>query len=442
MGEITVVLKRLPLYLLLLLGLGIGPVHALTIEITGGQEGALPIAIVPFGFDGVGSVPTDIAGIVAADLRRSGRFAPLAEKDIIAQPHAGAEVHFEDWRLLGTESLVVGLVQSSGAGYTIQFELFDVFKGTRLTGFSFTSGPNKNLRRVAHQIADIVYKQLTGEYGAFDTRIAYVAAGPNRGRYNNSYTLQVADADGYNPQTILTSKEPLLSPAWSPEGTRLAYVSFENRHSAIYVQDLRTGRREAVASNPGTNSAPAWSPDGRRLAVSLSRDGNPEIYILDLTSRSLQRVTNNTAIDTEPAWSPDGSTLVFTSDRGGSPQLYRVSANGGREERITFEGSYNARAQFSPDGRRLALVHGNGSMNHIAILELEGGALREITRTNLDESPSFSPNGTMVIYASEEGGRGILRVASVDGRTPQRLGTQENDVREPAWGPLNKRLEE
>ncbi|CAK0768979.1 Tol-Pal system periplasmic protein TolB [Gammaproteobacteria bacterium] len=436
--------KRLCLYLSLLIGLGVSPVYALTIEISGGQEGALPIAVVPFGTSGVGSVPVDIAGTIAADLRRSGRFSPLPEKDIIAHPHAAAEVHFEDWRLLGTENLVVGFVQSSGPGngYTVQFELFDVFKGIRLTGLSFAVDPSKNLRRVAHQIADIIYERLTGERGAFNTRIAYVVAGPNRGRYNNTYTLQIADADGYNPQTILTSKEPILSPTWSPDGSRLAYVSFENRRSAIYVQDLRTSKRDVVASYPGTNSAPAWSPDGRRLAVSLSKDGNSEIYILDLSSNSPQRLTNNTAIDTEPSWSPDGSSIVFTSDRGGSPQIYRMSIGGGREERITFEGSYNAGAQFSPDGKRLVLVHGNGSANHIAVLDLEGGVLREISQSGLDESPSFSPNGTMVIYASEEGGRGVVRVVSVDGRIPQRLGVQENNVREPTWGPLSKKVEE
>ncbi|CAK0750428.1 Tol-Pal system periplasmic protein TolB [Gammaproteobacteria bacterium] len=438
-------LKRLFVYLcFFLIEPGVIPVHAMTIEVSGGEEGAIPIAIVPFGFNGAGAAPVDIAAIVAADLRRTGHFAPLTNKDIISQPHSAAEVRFEDWRLLGTENLVVGLVQSLGMGrYGIQFELFDVFKGNRLTGLSIDVGPNQNSRQVAHQIADIIYKQLTGERGAFNTRIAYVAAGPNRGRYNSSYALKVADADGDNSRTVLTSKEPILSPAWSPESTRIAYVSFENRHPSIYIQDLSSGKREVVANYPGTNSAPAWSPDGRQLAASLSKDGNSEIYILDLASRSAQRLTNNTAIDTEPAWSPDGSTIVFTSDRSGSPQIYRISVNGGREERLTFEGKYNAHPQFSPDGRRLVLVHGNGALNHIAILDLEkAGSLRQITRTNLDESPSFSPNGTMIIYASEDSGGSMLRVVSVDGRGPQRLGVPENDAREPTWSSLNKRLEE
>lgn len=428
-------------YLPLLMGIYVFQAEAITIDISGGQEGALPIAVVPFGMNGPNALPVNMAQVIAADLRRSGRFAPLAERDLISQPHTAAEVHFEDWRLTGSANLVVGLVQPIPTGYAIQFELFDVFKAAdqRLTGLSFNIGPNENLRRVAHKIANIVYQQLTGEVGAFDTRIAYVAAGPNQGRYNNSYTLQVADADGDSPASVLTSKEPILSPAWSPDGTKLAYVSFEGRHSAVYVQDLMTGRRDTVASYPGTNSAPAWSPDGHSLAVSLSKDGNPEIYVIDLDSHSARRLTTTNNINTEPTWSPDGSSILFTSDRGGSPQIYRVSVSGGSPERITFEGSYNARAAFSPDGRRIALVHGNGSQNHIAILDLNGGGLREITHTGLDQSPSFAPNGTLVLYSTESGGHGVLRVVSIDGRTPQALATHEsNDVRASAWGPFNK----
>ena len=425
------------------MGFVVFPVHAINIDINGGQEGALPIAVVPFGFDSPVPVPVNLAGIIASDLKRSGRFAPLAEHDLISQPHTAAEVHVEDWRLLGTANLVIGLVQRSGAGYIVQFELLDVFKrgnDARLTGLSINVGPNENLRRVAHKIADLIYKQLTGDRGAFDTRIAYVVAGARRGRHDNAHTLQVADADGYNPASILTSKEPILSPIWSPEGARLAYVSFESRRPVIYVQDMLTGRRDIVAEYPGTNSAPAWSPDGRRLAVSLSKDGNPEIYIVDLESHSARRLTNTNNINTEPTWSPDGSAILFTSDRGGSPQLYRMPVGGGSPERITFEGSYNAGAKFSPDGRRIVFVHGNGAENHIAVMELSGGGgLRELTHTNLDESPSFAPNGTMIVYASQ----GALRVVSVDGRTPQSLEIQGGgDVREPTWGPFNKQLGE
>ena len=418
----------------LFVSLGISPVQSLTIEITGGEEGALPIAIVPFG----GNSPVNIAEIITNDLQHTGYFAPLAEKDIISHPHRAEEVRFEDWRLLGVESLVIGLVQ----GGTVQFELFNVMKGNRLTGLSFNVGSG-NLRRVAHKISDVIYQQLTGNRGAFNTRIAYISAGIVQGRRPNTYSLKISDADGYNSQTVLTSKEPLLSPAWSPDGTRLAYVSFENRHPWVYIQDLRTGKRDIIANYPGSNSAPAWSPDGQSLALSLSKDGNAEIYLLNIATRALRRLTNNIAIDTEPAWSPDGSTIVFTSDRGGSPQIYRVSINTGSEERLTFEGSYNAHPQFSPDGRQIALVHGNGAVHHIGIIELGKKTIRTITRTNLDESPSFAPNGTMIIYSTEENGRGVLKIVSVDGRTPQRLGGLENnETREPAWSPVNRKLEE
>lgn len=432
-------LRNFVILLCILINLTINRVYGFTIEVSGGEEGAIPIAIVPFGGNSA-NASVDIAAVINSDLRRTGHFAPLDNKDIISQPHTAADVRFEDWRLLGTENLLIGFVQSSGAGgYTVQFELFDVLKTNRLAGLSFDVTSNQNLRQIAHKIADIVYKQLTGNRGVFDTRIVYVAAGAIQGKRNRNYTLQIADADGYNSRTIFSSKEPILSPAWSPEGTRIAYVSFENRRPLIYVQDIITGKKEVVANYPGTNSAPSWSPDGRQLAVSLSKDGNPEIYIIDLISRTAQRLTNNSAIDTEPTWSPNGNSIVFTSDRGGSPQIYRVSANGGREERITFEGRYNAHPQFSPDGRLLTLVSGNGAVNHIAVLELEkGGNLRQLTSTNLDESPSFAPNGKMIIYASEDGGGGILRVVAVDGRKPQKLSISDNDVREPSWGPFSK----
>ncbi len=432
--------KRLSLLLCITAWFSATSAHAvMNIEITGGQEGASPIAIVPFGYDG-GTPPTDIAAVIGADIRRTGRFSPLAERDLIARPRDMAEVNFADWRSLGSENLVVGRVRPAGGGYTVQFELFDVFKGARMAGYSFTVRESE-LRRVAHRIADIIYERLTGERGAFDTRIAYVLATPARGKHT-TYTLQVADSDGYNPATILSARDPILSPAWSPDGTRLAYVFFENRRPQVYVQDLRSGSRQSVAAYPGTNSAPAWSPDGRRLAVTLSRDGNPEIYIIDLSTRETRRLTNNTAIDTEPAWSPDGATIAFTSDRGGSPQVYRMSAQGGGERRVTFEGSYNARPRFSPDGKRLALVHGSGSTNHIAILELDSGALQVLTRTSLDESPSFAPNGSMILYGSEDQGREVLAAVAANGRAQQRLGVQDGDLREPAWGPFNKKIDD
>lgn len=429
-------MKRIFLTLLLLVA-GSAAQARLSIEITGGMEGALPIAVVPFGWEGEGAPPEDIAGIISADLRRSGRFAPLSEERLVGRPHHGSEVNFSDWRQAGSDNLVIGRVERAGARYRIEFQLFDTVRGEQLAGYSIRT-QDGTLRRIAHQISDIIYEKLTGERGAFDTHIAYVTAvtGPDG---EKRFRLAVADADGYNEQVILTSTQPLMSPAWSPDGLRLAYVSFEKGRSAVYVQYVRTGKREEVASFEGINSAPAWSPDGARLALTLSRDGNPEIYILDVGSGALQRITNSYAIETEPAWSPDGRSLVFTSDRGGRPQIYQVELGPrgatGSPRRLTFEGEYNARAAFSPDGRYISMVHGDRGAFRVGILDAETGALRVLTDTRLDESPSFAPNGSMIIYATEVGGRGVLEVVSVDGRAHQRLILQQGDVREPAWSP-------
>lgn len=408
---------------------------ALTIEITEGVEGALPIAIVPFGWQGPSAEPLqDVAGIIAADLARSGRFAPVSRADLPALPHDGSEVDFRRWRALGAENLVVGRIKLMGPGsYAVQFQLFDVYKGSQLTGYSIPTGADE-LRAAAHHVADIIYEQLTGEPGAFNTRIAYVTADSQEGP--SRYTLQVADSDGYGPQAILRSPQPIMSPSWSPDGAQLAYVSFENNRSEVYVQNVANGTRERVSAFPGINGAPAWSPDGNRLALTLSRDGNPDIYVLKLNDRTLSRLTDNGAIDTEATWSPDGKSLVFTSDRGGQPQLYRVAATGGRAQRLTFEGEYNAGASFSPDGKRLALVHGQGGRYRVAVLELESGLLRVVSDGSLDEGPSFAPNGSMILYASQYRGKGVLAAVSVDGRVRQRLVLQEGDVREPAWSPL------
>ncbi len=415
-----------------------GAQAALTIEITEGVPGALPIAVVPFGVEGQGAPPEDIGAIIAADLKRSGRFAPLPERDLLARPHEGREVNFRDWRVLGIEGLVVGRIRAMGAGqYTVQFQLFNVFQGTQLIGYSIPTS-TADMRRTAHQISDIIYEKLTGERGAFNTRIAYIAVSGKPPAQTHS--LQVSDADGHNPQSILNSKQPLLSPAWSPDGTRLAYVTFENKRAQIYIQEIASGKRELIASYPGLNGAPAWSPDGTRLALTLSKDGNPEIYVMSLAARTLQRLTSNLAIDTEPVWSPDGSALVFTSDRGGRPQLYRMSANGGEAARITFEGDYNARGVFSPDGKQLAMVHGTGGQYRIALLDLKTGAVRVLSDRTLDESPSFAPNGAIIIYATNEGTRGTLTAVSVDGRVRNRLLLQEGDVREAVWSPFGPRI--
>ncbi|MDX1606743.1 MAG: Tol-Pal system beta propeller repeat protein TolB [Candidatus Competibacterales bacterium] len=405
----------------------------LTIEITQGIEGALPIAIVPFSGPLDLGPDEDIAAIVRADLHRSGRFEPLTPSRYQDRPGRLESVDFNRWRERNTDYLVVGEITPQGERYSVQFQLADIFEGRQLLGQVFTVG-RREFRRLAHHISDLIYQQLTGERGAFSTRIAYVSA--DRAVDGGIYTLSVADADGFNARVILRSDQPLMSPAWSPDGTRLAYVSFENRRAQVVVQDVYSGRREVVSVEPGINGAPVWSPDGRRLALTLSRDGNPEIYLLDLASDALRRLTNNTAIDTEPSWSPDGRSLVFTSDRGGSPQIYRMAVPGGQPERLTFEGSYNARPVYSPDGERLALVHRRGERFHIAVLELDTGELQVLTDGRLDESPSFAPNGRMIIYATSQADRGVLAAVSVDGRVQQRLALQSGTVREPAWSPF------
>lgn len=415
----------------------------LTIRITESTEAALPIAIVPFGFAGGAAgarAPENIGQIVADDLARTGRFDPIAFPDLPSRPSSVADVNFGDWRILGTANLVIGRVEARGPEqYAITFRLFDVFRATQLAGFEIVA-TTRDLRRTAHQISDIVYETLTGERGAFDTRVAYVTEGRDANG-ERRYALQVADSDGANPFPVLDSVQPILSPSWSPDGARLAYVSYEAGRPQVYVQELATGRRDAVAAFPGTNGAPAFSPDGSRLALTLSKDGNHEIYVLDLAGRRLRRITDDPAIDTEPAWSPDGASIVFTSDRGGKPQIYQVPASGGEARRMTFVASddYNARASFSPDGRRLAFVHGVGGRFRIAVLDLETSAVNVLTDTRLDESPSFAPNGTMILYATVSGGSSVLAAVSTDGRMRQQLAATEGKAREPAWSPFRSR---
>lgn len=416
---------------------------ALTIQITEGVEGALPIAVVPFDNRSLKSpLPYNLSAIIAADLAGSGRFVPMPEKDLIARPHDGSAVRFADWRLLNMESLVVGrLRELGGARYEVQFQLFDVFKGAQLAGYSIAFAAD-DVRSTAHRISDLIYEKLTGQRGAFSTRIAYVTALKAADK-SREYRLSIADADGFDEQVILDSKQPLMSPAWSPDGQKLAYVSFESGRPEIYIQEVFSGQRQSVTKYPGLNNAPVWSPDGRYLAMTLSKTGNPEVHVYNLQTGALTQITHHPGIDTEPNWSPDGRKLVFTSDRGGRPQLYTVNMNGaskgGRPQRVTFEGDYNARGVFSPDGRHLAMVHGEGSRFRIAILELDNGRLQVLTDSRLDESPSFAPNGSMIIYATENQNRGVLAAVSVDGRVHQRLELQQGDVREPAWSPFNNK---
>ena len=412
--------------------------HAtLTIKITQGLEGAQPIAIVPFGVAaGAQAPPEDIAQIISNDLTRSGRFSPLPVGDLPSRPSVAAAVNFSDFRILGTPNLVIGKVTPQANGrFKVEFRLFDVFRGAQLTGYELDAQPHE-LRRIAHQMSDIIYKALTGERGAFDTRIAYVTELRSAGTSN--YALNVADSDGFNPKVVLASKAPIVSPAWSPNGKLLAYVSFEGDRPRIFSQNLATGTRQVIAAFPGLNGAPAWAPNGKKIAMTLSKDGNAEIYVMDIDTRRLRRLTVGAAIDTEPAWAPDGKSLVFTSDRGGTPQIYRIPANGGKATRLTFEGKYNSRATFAPDGKSLALVHGSKGTFRTAVLDLDNKALRVLTKTNLDESPTFAPNGSMILYATSGTHGGALAGVSTDGRVRHELATQQGDVREPAWSPFRQ----
>jgi len=408
----------------------------LEIDIVGGNASALPVTVVPMPYQGsVGAPATDVAAVVRADLDRSGQFRTLPEAQVVERPTRGAEVQYPTWRALKQDYLVVGRVLDAGAGaYRVEYELFDVAKGERMLGLAMTARSSA-MRDVAHQMADAIYEKITGVRGAFWTRIAYVTAS-GRGDAMR-YALMVADSDGYNPQTIVRSAEPLLSPSWSPDGNQLAYVSFERGNSAIYIQNISSGARELVASFRGINSAPAFSPDGRRLALTLSRSGNPEIYVMDLGSKQLTQLTNHFAIDTEPTWSADGGSIYFTSDRGGRPQIYQVAASGGSASRVTFQGNYNAKATVSFDGKKIAVAQGAGNTYKIALMDSSLGSPRWSTLSpgSLDESPSFAPNAGMVLYAAREGGRGVLYAVSADARVRQRLVLADGDVREPAWGP-------
>ncbi|TYT23073.1 Tol-Pal system beta propeller repeat protein TolB [Luteimonas viscosa] len=410
--------------------------QGLEIDIIGGNASALPIAVVPMPYQGGATAPeTDVAAVVRADLERSGQFRTLPERDMASRPTTGAEVDYPAWRALRQDFLVIGRVVDAAEGsYRVEYELFDVAKQQRLLGLAMTARSSA-MRDVAHQMADAIYEKILGVRGAFWTRIAYVTAtGAGQG---SRYALMVADADGYNPQTVVRSNEPLLSPAWSPDGRKLAYVSFERGNSSIYIQDITTGSRELVSSFRGINSGPAFSPDGSRLALTLSRSGNPEIYVMNLGSKALTQITNQFGIDTAPAWSPDGNSLYFTSDRGGRPQIYQTPASGGGATRVTFEGNYNADPSISWDGQKIAVAQGAGNTYRIAVMDRSLGSPRWSTLSpgSLDESPSFAPNASMLLYAAREGRRGVLYAVSADGRVRQRLVLADGDVREPAWGP-------
>jgi TolB protein len=419
------------LFLLCLVSL---PAHAaLTIEIVGSGANQIPIAIAPFRAEE--RTPQPLTTVIGADLQRSGLFRLIDPGGVVPVPTEPGEVNFPQWTARGAEALVIGTVTPTADGrFEVRFRLMDVVKSTQLAGFVYTVSAAQ-LRLTAHKIADVIYEKLTGSPGVFATRITYVMK-----RSATRHELHVADADGFNPQTVLSSTEPIISPSWSPDGTRLAYVSFERKKPIVYVQSLTTGQRNAVASFFGSNSAPAWSPDGKRLAVTLTKDGGSQIYVISANGGgNPTRLTQTNAIDTEPNWSPDGQWIIFTSDRGGSPQIYRMPASGGQAQRLTFEGTYNVSPRHSPDGKSFTFVHRDGSRFSVAVQDFATRQMQLLTEGGVDESPSFAPNGRMILYASETRGRGILAAVSSDGRVKQRFTDTTGDVREPAWGPLTNR---
>ena len=407
------------------------------VEVTKGQTEAIPLAVVPFASAELAAASFDVAQLVSDDLARSGRFRTMDRKDMIDQPHKGANIAFDDWRRLNNDYIVVGQVQSSGQDqFSITFELYNVLNRQRLLGYQFTAN-KPGLRLASHQVADMIFEKILGLRGAFATHVAYISVLGSLPHKN--YRLIVADADGENPHVVMESHEPLMSPSWAPDGQSLAYVSFEGRLPSVYVQVLKTGERRRVSARAGVNQAPAWSPDGKKLALTLStRDGNLDIYVLDLATQALTRITDDPGIDTEPQWSKDGQSLYFTSDRAGGPQIYRIGIqSGAKPRRLTFQGSYNARPRLAPDESQMAFVTQEDGGYRIATMDLRGrGDVQVLTKGHFDVSPSFAPNGAEIIYASRDRGRGVLALVSADGRVQERLVSSEGELQEPAWAPF------
>lgn len=407
--------------------LSTGAQAQLHVDISGVGANQIPIAIASFADETI--APAQVSAIIKADLARSGFFKVIDTGGVLSETSA---INYGDWKSRGADALVVGSVQRLADGrFDVRYRLLDTVKGSQLSALSMTA-PDSRTRVTAHKIADDIYEKLIGARGAFATRIAYVT------KSGREYRLEVADADGEGVHVALRSNEPIISPAWSPDGTRVAYVSFENKKPVVYVQNLVTRQRTVLANYKGSNSAPSWSPDGSRLVLALSRDGSTQSYIVNADGSGLRRLTSSSGIDTEPQFSADGQSIYFTSDRSGGPQIYKMSVAGGDAQRVTFKGAYNISPRVSPDGKTLAYISRRDGNFQLYAMDLSNGQELRLSDTAKDESPSFSPNGKYIMYATETGRRGSLAVVSVDGRVKQRLTTQAGDVREPTWGPFLK----